>query len=140
MQVNKQQLELDMEQQTDSHQGCILSPCLFNLYAEYIMWNTGLEEAQAGNETARRNTNNLKCADDVTLRAENKVKVIQLCLTLWDPMEYTVHGILQARILECVAYPFSSGSSQPRNRTGVAGRFFTNWAKREAQCQNAKRN
>ena len=75
------------------------------------MWNTGLEEAQAGNETARKNTNNLKCADDVTLTAENKVKVTQSCLTLWDPMEYTVHGILQARILECVAYPFSSGSS-----------------------------
>ena len=45
MQVRKQQLELDMEQQT---QGCILSPCLFNLYAEYIMRNAGLEEAQAG--------------------------------------------------------------------------------------------
>ena len=48
-------------------QGCILSPCLFNLYAEYIMRNAGLDEAQAGIKIARRNINNLKCADDTTL-------------------------------------------------------------------------
>ena len=83
------------------------------------MWNTGLEEAQAGNETARRNTNNLKCADDVTLRAENKVKVIQLCLTLCDPMDYIVHGIPQTRILAWVAVPFSRRSSQCRDRTQI---------------------
>ena len=53
------------------HQGCILSPCLFNLYAEYIMKNAGLDEAQAGIKTARRNINNLKYADDTTLVAEN---------------------------------------------------------------------
>ena len=51
-------------------QGCILSPCLFNLYAEYIMRNTGLEEAQAGIKIARRNINNLRYADDTTLMAE----------------------------------------------------------------------
>ena len=64
------------------------------------------------------------------------MKVTQSCLTLCDPMDYTVHGILQARILEWVAFPFSRGSSQPRDRTQVsciAGRFFTSWAKREAQ-------
>ena len=49
-----------------------------------------------------------------------KVKAAQLCPTLFDPMVYTVHGILQARILEWVAYPFSSRSSQPRNRTGAS--------------------
>ena len=49
-----------------------------------------------------------------------KVKVTQSCLTLCDPMDYTVHGILQARILEWVAFPFSMGSSQPRDRTGVS--------------------
>ena len=48
----------------------MLSPCLFNLYAEYIMWNAGLEEAQAGIKTARRNINNLRYADDTTLMAE----------------------------------------------------------------------
>ena len=58
-----------------------------------------------------------------------KVKVTQLGPTLCNPMDYTVHGILQARILEWVAFPFSRGSSQPRDRTQVfciAGRFFTN--------------
>ena len=53
-------------------QGCILSPCLFNLYAEYIMRNAGLEEAQAGNKIARRNINNLRCADDTSLMAESE--------------------------------------------------------------------
>ena len=53
-------------------QGCILSPCLFNLYAEYIMRNAGLEEAQAGMNIARRNINNLRCADDTTLMAESE--------------------------------------------------------------------
>ena len=53
------------------HQGCILSPCLFNLYAEYIMRNVGLEEAQAGIKIARRNINNLRYADDITLMAES---------------------------------------------------------------------
>ena len=53
-------------------QGCILSPCLFNLYAEYIMRNTGLEEAQAGIKIARRNINKLRYADDTTLMAESE--------------------------------------------------------------------
>ena len=54
------------------HHGCMLSPCLFNLHAEYIMWNAGLDEAQAGIKIARRNINNLRYADDTTLMAENK--------------------------------------------------------------------
>ena len=77
MQVRKQQLELDMEQQIfligkGVCQGCILSPCLFNFYAEYIMRNTGLEETQAGIKMARKNINNLRYADDTTLMAESK--------------------------------------------------------------------
>ena len=52
-------------------QGCILSPCLFNLYAEYIMWNTGLDEAQTGIKISGRNINNLRYADDTTLMAES---------------------------------------------------------------------
>ena len=54
------------------HQGCILSLCLFNLYAEYIMRNAGLEEVQAGIKIARRNINNLRYADNTTLMAENE--------------------------------------------------------------------
>ena len=54
------------------HQGCILSPCLFNLYAEYIMRNTGLDKAQAGIKIAGRNISNLRYADDTTLMAESK--------------------------------------------------------------------
>ena len=54
------------------HQGCTLSPCLFNLYAEYIMRNAGLEEAQAGIKVARRNINNLRYADGTTLMAESE--------------------------------------------------------------------
>ena len=64
------------------------------------------------------------------------VKVSQLCLTLCNPMDYTVHGILQARSLEWVAFPFSRGSFEPRDQIQVscfAGRFFTSWATREAQ-------
>ena len=77
MQVRKQQLELDMEQGwfqigKGVCQGCILSPCLYNLYAEYIMINAGLEEAQTGIKIAGRNINNLRYADDTTLTAESE--------------------------------------------------------------------
>ena len=76
MQVKKQQLELDMKQQFQIgkgvRQGCILSPCLFKLYAEYIMRNAELEEAQAGIKIAGRNTNNLRYADNITLMAESE--------------------------------------------------------------------
>ena len=59
-------------------QGCILSPCLFNLHAEYIMRNAGLEEAQAGIKIAGRNINNLRYADDTTLKAESEEELKSL--------------------------------------------------------------
>ena len=59
-------------------QGCILSPCLFNFYAEYIMRNAGLEEAQAGIKIAGRNISNLRYVDDTTLTAESKRRVKKL--------------------------------------------------------------
>ena len=61
-------------------QGCILSPCLFNLYAEYIMRNPGLDEAQAGIKITRRNINNLRYADNITLMAENKEELNYLLI------------------------------------------------------------
>ena len=60
------------------HQGCILSPCLFNLHAQYIMRNAGLEEIQAGIEIVRRNINNLRYADDTTLMAESEEELKSL--------------------------------------------------------------
>ena len=73
-------------------------------------------------------------------KSKVKVQVSQSCPTLCNPIDYTVHGILQARILEWVAFPFSRGSSQPKDQTRVsciAGRFFINWAIREA-CRRRK--
>ena len=64
------------------HQGCILSPCLFNFYAEDIMRNTGLEEAQAGIKIAGRNINNLRYADDSTLMAEREVELKSLLMKM----------------------------------------------------------
>ena len=69
------------------HQGCILSPCLFNLCAEYIMRNAGLEEAQAGIKTARRNINKLKYAADTTLMAESKEKLKSLLMKVKEESE-----------------------------------------------------
>ena len=60
------------------HQGCILSPCLFNLYAEYIMQNAGLDEAQAGIKISGRNINDLRYADDTTLMAESEEELKSL--------------------------------------------------------------
>ena len=62
------------------HQGCILSPCLFNLYAEYIMQNIRLDEAQAGIKIARRNFNNLRYEDDTTLMAESEEELKSLLM------------------------------------------------------------
>ena len=69
-------------------QGCILSPCLFNFYAEYIMLNGGLEEAQAGIKTAGRNVNNLRYADDTTLMAESE-QLKSLLMMVKDKSEKT---------------------------------------------------
>ena len=98
----------------------------FSIYAQYMMWNARLDEAQAGNKIAKRNINNLRYADDNTLMAESeeelkrllmKVKseseVAQSCPTLRDPMDCSLpgssaHGILQARVLEWGAIAFST--------------------------------
>ena len=93
MQVRKQQLELDMEQQTGSNRekeyvkAVLLSPCLFNLYAEYIMRNAGLEEAQAGIKITGRNINNLRNTDDTTLMAESEEEQKSLLMKVKDESE-----------------------------------------------------
>ena len=69
------------------HQGCILSPCLFNSYAEYIMRNAGLEEAQAGIKIAGRNSNNLRYADDTTLMAESEEDLQNLLMKVKEESE-----------------------------------------------------
>ena len=68
-------------------QGCILSPCLFNLYTEYIMKNSGLEGAQAGIKIARRNINNLRYADDTTLMAESEEELKSLLMKVKEESE-----------------------------------------------------
>ena len=68
-------------------QGCILLHCLFNLYAEYIMGNAGLDEAQAGIKTARRNINNLRYADDTILRAESEEELKSLLMKVKEESE-----------------------------------------------------
>ena len=99
-------------------------------------WNGGTQNGRSGGvlinspwsaSTARRGSHEAWLI--------GTVKVTQSCPTLCDPMDYTVHGILQARILVWVAFPFSRGSAQPTDRTQVsciAGGFFTSWATREA--------
>ena len=82
MQVRKQLLEPDMEQQTGSK-----SPCVFNLYAEYIMINAGLEEAQAGIKIPGRNINNLRYADDTTLMAESEEELKSLLMKVKEESE-----------------------------------------------------
>ena len=92
MHVRKQQLELDMEKDwfqigKGVFQGCILSPCLFDLYEEYIMRNTGLEETQAGIKIAGRNINNLRYADDTILMAESEEELKSLLMSVKEESE-----------------------------------------------------
>ena len=93
MQVKKQQLEPDMEQWTGSKVGkkydkaVYCQSCLYNLYAEYIMRNTGLEEAQAGMKIDGRNINNLRYADDTTLKAESKDELKSLLMKVKEESE-----------------------------------------------------
>ena len=92
MQVKNQQLELDMEQQTGSKSGkeyvkVVYCPCLFNLYAEYIMRNAQLDEAQAGIKIARRNISNLRYADDTTFMTESEEELKSLLIKVNEESE-----------------------------------------------------
>ena len=92
MKVKKQRLELNMENGMVQigkgvYQGCILSPCLFNLYAEYIMQNAELYEAQAGIKIVKRNINNFRYADDTTLMAEREEEPKNLLIKVKEESE-----------------------------------------------------
>ena len=85
------------------HQGCILSPCLFNFYAEYIMRDAGLEETQAGIKIAARNINNLRCADDTTLVAESEEELKSLLMNVKEESEKVglKPNIQKTKIMTC---------------------------------------
>ena len=93
MQVKKQQSEMDtwniglVQNWKGICQGCILSPCLFNFYAEYIMKNAGLDGSQAGIKIPGRNINNLKYSDDTTLMAESKEEVRNFLMNVKEESE-----------------------------------------------------
>ena len=97
-------------------QGYILSPCLFNLYVEYSMWNAGLDEAQAGIKTARRNINNLRYADDITLMAENEEELKSLLLRVKEEGE---KAALKLNIQKTKITAFGSITSWQKEREKV---------------------
>ena len=117
VQIKKKQLELDMEQWTGSKLGKqyikgILPPCLFNseyLYAEYIMWNARLDEAQAGIKISRRNINNLRYPDDTTLMAESKEELKSLLMKVKEESEEAglKRNIQKTKIM--ASYPITHG-------------------------------
>ena len=103
MQVRKQQLELDMEQGKTAKgecQGCILSPCLFNFYAEYIKQNARLDEAQGGIKIAGRNINNFRY-EDITLMAEGEEELKSLLMTVKEESKNVAlkHNIKETKIM-----------------------------------------
>ena len=122
MQVKKQQLEPDMELPTGSKLGkeyikaVYLSPCLFNFYAEYIMRNAGLDEAQAGIKIAGRNIKNLRYADDITLMAESEEELNSLLVKVKKESEKVGLKL----------YIWISS-----NEVDETGAYYTEWSKPE---------
>ena len=90
------------------HQGCILSPCLFNLYVDYIMRNAGLEETQAGIKIARRNINNLRYADDTTLMAKSEEELRSLLMKVKEESEKVGLRLNIQKTKIMASYPITS--------------------------------
>ena len=129
MQVRKQQLELDMEQQTGSlgkgvRQGCILSPCLLNFYAEYIIRNAGLDEAQAGIKTVRRNINNLRYADDTTLMSESEEELKSLLMKVKEESEKVV---LKLNVLKLIGKDSDARRDWGQEEKGMSEDELVGW-------------
>ena len=104
-------------------QGCILSPCLFNWYAEYIMWNARLDEAQAGIKISRRNINNLRYTDDTTLMVESEEKIKSLLMKV---KEESAKAALKLNIHKTKIMPSSPITSWQIDgqKSGNTGRFY----------------
>ena len=107
------------------HQGCILSPCLFNLYAEYIMRNAGLEEAQAGIKTAGRNINNLRYVDDTTLMAESEEDLKSLLMKVKEESEKVGLKLNTQKTKIMTSGPITSWEIDGETVETVAGFFFS---------------
>ena len=105
-------------------QGCILSPCLFNLYAEYIMRNPGLDEAQAGIKITRRNINNLRYADDTTLTAERKEELKSLLMKVKEESEKVGLKLNIQKTKIMVSGPITSGQIDGETMETVADFIF----------------
>ena len=117
------------------YQGCILSPCLFNVYAEYIMRNAGLEEAQAGIKIAGRNINNLRYADDTTLMAESEEEIKCLLMKVKEESEKVVLklNILKTKIM--ASGPITSWEIDGETVETVSDFIF--WAPKSLQMMTA---
>ena len=140
MQVKKQQLELDMEKQTGSKlrkvcQGCILSPCLFNVYAEYIVRTTGLEETQAGIKIAGRNSNNIRYADDTTLMAESEEELKSLLMKMKEESENVGLKVHIQKIKIMASGPITSWEIDEKTVETVSEFIF--WAPESLQMLTA---
>ena len=103
-------------------QGCILSPCLFNLYTEYIMRNSGLEEAQAGIKIAGRNINNLRYADDTTLMAESEEKLKRFLMKVKEESEKVGLKLSVQKTKIMASGPITSANRWRNN--GISGRLY----------------
>ena len=106
------------------HQGCILSRCLFNLYAEYIMRNAGLDEAQAGIEIAGRNINNLRYADDTTLMAESEEELKSLLMKVKEESEKVGLSLTFRKLRSWHLVPSSHGKQMGRQWKSVRLYFW----------------
>ena len=113
-------------------QGCILSPCLFNLYAEYIMRNAGLEEAQAGIKIAGRNINNLKYADDTTLMVESKEELKSLLMKVKENSEKVGLKLNIQKTKNMASGPITSWQTDGENN-GNHDRLYFFWVPKSLQ-------
>ena len=118
------------------HQGCKLSPCLFNLYAEYIRWNAWLDEVQAGIKTDGKNINNLTYADDVTLKAESKEKLKSLLMKVKEKSEKA--GLKLNIQKQRSWHPFHLFlANRWRNKGNRERLYFFSWASKSLQMVTA---